>query len=314
MMNDLAYISGLRGMDSTGVYQFKFYQNKVQNELLVKEANDIGYFQWKHKWTKEGNRKILNDTACIAVLAHVRAATRGSINLENTHPFEFPNMVAMHNGTLVSKKYQSNEKTDSEMLFADMSERGIHAVLSELDEKDAYAIVIADRQTGQLFFSRNKERTLYFAQHASRDVLFWASEEWMLRGIFKRHGQEILDNKIIFLHPDTIVKVDPKDISCKNEKFWTTETVERPQKVVTYAHKGKSVAPFQKKGQGKTSEGRSDVKGKNKIPVFHCAQCQCPTSLVDYYRSKTYRASVYICDDCNSTPWTVNNKEAETLL
>lgn len=213
ILKDLGTVSMLRGTDGAGVYQVRSRSSKHYNL-------EEGFRTWGN-WQdlideverKKSNR-ILNNVGVDVIMCHVRAATKGVISENNSHPFAFPNLVGAHNGTLKDKKYNEHPtKTDSEIMFRDINERGMETVLTELDKDSAFAVSVFDRQHQVLRFARNELRPLAFAFLEARGVMYWASEKEMLRYVLTRANE---DATYFNLRPNKLVSIDPNLITKKN--------------------------------------------------------------------------------------------------
>lgn len=225
ILADIALVSQLRGLDATGIFQVSGHQ--MDKYRLVKSPDDWNYFYWYHQAHEKGCKEILSDINARVVLGHVRHATRGAKNNTNCHPFEFPNLAGAHNGTLVSKEYQHESKTDSELLYKNISEKGPQDTLSELYDDDAYALTWFDKDQKKLFLTRNTGRTLYITVLKSRGVLYWASEGWMLDVILARHGEKHIgndiENKSVITAEFCLLSVNPNQIRANQPFMWTRE-------------------------------------------------------------------------------------------
>lgn len=213
VIRDLGIISEMGGTDGAGIYQVKSHKYSAHTpdyELMYKS-----WSTWSQVVTNEIDRKeyrdLLNNTFVDVVIGHVRASTKGGICDDNSHPFVFPNLVGVHNGTLKDQKYLGDkEKTDSELMFKDISTRGVEAVLTELDRDSAFAIVMYNKIDRKVYFARNELRPLSFAFIEDRAVMYWASEPSMLKFVLDRYGQTY---KVFNLKVNTVVKVYADNIS-----------------------------------------------------------------------------------------------------
>lgn len=205
-IKDLAYVNGLRGRDGSGIMQG--VGNKWKQDYKVcKTWHEISYLLWFNEWSSKGDRTFLNNYKDNFFAVHSRWATVGANSDSNSHPFEFSNLVGMHNGTLEDAKYWSQNQTDSELMFEEMNQRGIIPVLKDLDKKSAYAIVVFDRNTGELVFARNEKRPLWFAYNKERAVAYWASEYEMLELCAARNHMKLSD--VVYLRPGHVYRVYP---------------------------------------------------------------------------------------------------------
>lgn len=102
IIRDLGFISEMGGTDGAGIYQIKSHKystHAADYELMYKS-----WSTWSqvvaHETDTPKYRDLLNNTFVDVVIGHVRASTKGVISDDNAHPFVFPNLVGVHNGTL----------------------------------------------------------------------------------------------------------------------------------------------------------------------------------------------------------------------
>jgi hypothetical protein len=121
----------LRGADSTGII-------RVKNEFDV-HVNHTTMGGRKYVHTKPYDDFMSGDSW--AFIGHNRAATAGSVKLENAHPFTFGDVTMVHNGTLTSKGttmpgYDAKLEVDSMQIARALSEVGSDSKeVAELFEK-----------------------------------------------------------------------------------------------------------------------------------------------------------------------------------
>lgn len=144
-----------RGKDSVGFYN---EDNKIpfENRLYKKMGRASSELIPNHRW-KETN----------LFLGHVRAATKGIVNIENCHPFLFDNIIGCHNGTLnnwgiLKKEYNLSEKVDmdSKVFFEYLNTYDDYKILEEFDGA-ANVLWVDKRQPKKLFVFKHSERTLF---------------------------------------------------------------------------------------------------------------------------------------------------------
>lgn len=217
----LSYISGLRGLHSTGICQGNKYYRGDLRYMIEKGTFNVGEFFDYHASHPEGNRNVANDSTDNFFLMHMRQATRGTITPDNAHPFDLDNIVGMHNGTLQEAKYQSEEQTDSELLFADIDTNGIVPVLRDLALGSAYALVMMDKRTGQLNIIRNNKRTLFYCHHRQRNVMYYASEAMFLDFMIRRHSLDV--GPIKAFEPEVLYSISPDDVRMGDRTQWVQE-------------------------------------------------------------------------------------------
>lgn len=221
LFQELMYLSAFRGKDSTGVAAIKTRDKYIK---IVKDAVAPADFLTAYG----GEKGFLNDTYYDIMMGHSRWATKGVVNRQNAHPFQTSKYVGAHNGTLVERRFLdlTGKKTDSELMFEEMNERGIVETLSSLSPASAWAVSIFDRVTGKLWLGRNAKRGLYVAFLRNADVMFWSSELTMLHFVENRdrdYGWYHFD--CYKLTPGVLYEIDVAKIKNKCHNPWIAHTI-----------------------------------------------------------------------------------------
>lgn len=178
VFRQLLIVDSLRGQDSTG-----FVTAKGKDTSVFKIAGDP-YFAMEHK----GFDRTLNKATNL-LIGHNRYATVGKVTGLNAHPFDFPDVVGVHNGTLTNKyklKDAHNFDVDSEALYHNINERGVDTTIPEVT--GAWSLAWYNKKTKQLNLLRNKERPMYTCLSEDGKTLYGASEYGMLAWILHRNG------------------------------------------------------------------------------------------------------------------------------
>src|SRR6185369_10473670 len=128
----LLQASIVRGQDATGIFQGNFGYKKPTWLIEKKLLNPIQFFNWVAG--ASGNKEILRSTLNNIYIGHARWSTKGDEIITNAHPFRVGDIVGVHNGTLVESRYQDKVLSDSYLAYRDIAQRGIKAVVSELDD------------------------------------------------------------------------------------------------------------------------------------------------------------------------------------
>ena len=184
---DFLTVAQLRGRDSTGVFA-------VSPDGLASSVKNVGTPEWlvEHKVydTHVGKGQSM------VMAGHCRAKTYGEVSVKNAHPFDFPGLVGMHNGTLrnhhTMEKYRDYD-TDSETLLWNVNEYGPEETFSKLHADGAWACVWWDKKEDTLNFLRNKERSLWFTWTKDSKVMLWASEIWMFGAVYRNPAISLWD-------------------------------------------------------------------------------------------------------------------------
>lgn len=190
----LLRMSAERGPDSTGVFYVHDPEHHHENgkktismpAFYEKEALSSFQFIEKRKNTYPNTFSVMKSRI---IAGHCRSATIGKVSDENAHPFAFNNLVGMHNGTIqfTSDLEHMNEyETDSEALFRNLNDHGLQETIDRIGFRGAYSLVWFDKRQLTLNFFRNDQRPLFLMYTNNGNVLWWASEPWMLNGLAER--------------------------------------------------------------------------------------------------------------------------------
>jgi glucosamine 6-phosphate synthetase-like amidotransferase/phosphosugar isomerase protein len=239
VFKDLLYVASLRGEDSTGVMianthkpkgsvSYAIEKEKVPSPEFIKKHSDKGGF-------------LSSPGIANLFMGHARWATIGDKTLGNAHPFDTPKLVGMHNGTLDGNwdyMYDRSGKTDSELMFEDMSSKGILAILQTMSKHSAYAVTIYDKKSRKLFIARNNQRGLYVGFNKVAGVMYWSSEFYMLHMAADRHNVKI---ESFYTKPDLLYEIDIDQIKRGNTAPWVTTPIVYETKKLTISSKYEGV-------------------------------------------------------------------------
>lgn len=221
----LLILDTVRGEDSTGIAGVS-----VNGDVIVSKAVGTPYDLFPLKLTE---RIFMAQNRLL--IGHNRYATQGGVTKKNAHPFEFDNVVGVHNGTLKARYglKHNNYAVDSEQLYANIDEDGEKVVIPKVE--GAYALVWYDKENEQLKVIRNKERPLHYAFSACGKKVFFASEAWMLGVALNRNNykhrpiQEIQEDQLYTFD----VGVNSNFNNFKGVTFEKEELKQAPPKPVT---------------------------------------------------------------------------------
>lgn len=229
---NLLFLDTLRGRDSTGVAVIS-----DDNKLTLAKKTGVPHRLWEanpNLFTADGVYK----TQGKVFIGHNRAATKGSINDDNAHPFHYNTVVGAHNGTLrgVHRLEDGNKfDVDSQAIFNSLDKYDVLSVIPDIH--GAYALTWYDFQSKTVNVIRNDERPLFWTRREDGDVIYWASESWMLSVALNKANVKF--GKIEEFKKDTLYSFDVEDVSYSNFRkhdWLTTEGVEG-YKPPVYVHK-----------------------------------------------------------------------------
>lgn len=172
LLKKLLVLDYFRGPDSTGLASIR----KNGDVKIAKMASHpLDLFDTKRF------SSALGGFQSIVLLGHNRLATKGVVNNENAHPYQYGHIVGAHNGTLDKASWEAlqvlaGEETnvDSQAVFAAIAKVGIEETIKHMT--GAWALVWVDLEEGTLNFLRNKERPFWYCYDKSYDRIMYASE------------------------------------------------------------------------------------------------------------------------------------------
>lgn len=203
----LLILDSLRGTDSTGA---AIVNRGTNNDPTVVKAVGNPYELIDTKRFDNALKGVHR-----VMIGHNRYATQGKVNTRNVHPFEFDNVVGVHNGTVYNKFVLdgANEyDVDSQAIYSHINKHGVESAIANLN--GAWALVWWQKDTSTLHMIRNKERPLYLCESKDGKQNFFASEAWMLTVALSR--AEISHTTPYALREDTLV-------SCKIKPYGEVE-------------------------------------------------------------------------------------------
>lgn len=205
-VNPSSLFCGIIGM--SGPSKSKFDINKLKTlfyiNSLERGKDSVGYYTPKNGLKKIGeeykdhikkSNNILDDiTPDNVFIGHVRAATVGSKTIANAHPWEYENIVGLHNGTLrnfiytessIGKIYgftHTDYNVDSEILlkaldkdFNDLENNGLPALEHY---EGAAALLMYNKNRDTIFACHDTERPLFYGYHGK--IMYISSIEHTL--------------------------------------------------------------------------------------------------------------------------------------
>ena len=124
-------------------------------------------------------------------MGHIRAATAGSVNIDNAHPFKFGAVTLVHNGTLYKQgasipTYDQSLDVDSMQIALALSKYPVDKAAEVLSHIDgAFALVWYDERDKSVNMVRNSDRPLHFAFNTNKTIMWFMSDGGHLHAINK---------------------------------------------------------------------------------------------------------------------------------
>jgi predicted glutamine amidotransferase len=157
MLEDMMYLTALRGKDSTGIALIGDPKGKPRT---FKTVGGPDFLINADAYSKI--REFMEQKA-IAAFGHGRFATVGSVTAKNAHPFTHEHITLVHNGTISFgvDEYMKKVGTDNDShgLCVSIAEQGLVNALKEV--VGAYAIIAHDALQKKVFVVTNGERPLH---------------------------------------------------------------------------------------------------------------------------------------------------------
>lgn len=202
-----------RGPHSTGVFTVKC-DNSVEFDKRVGTPWEF----YKESDTFRGGN--FNGTLK-ALVGHNRFATIGDVTQDNAHPFDFDNIIGVHNGTI---RHMGSElwleenggkfAVDSQMLYAAIEKKGLRDTITNIT--GAWSCVWWDKVALRLNFFRNADRPMWYTMNKSERNIFFASEPWMLAVALELNKvpfdtiSETTPNLHFYVNMDSVAPSQPK--------------------------------------------------------------------------------------------------------
>lgn len=252
------FVDQLRGKDSTGLYV-------RPKKKFVTDDNYPTATYYKRALPASDFLRMAPVTAMLAkaddarvVIGHNRKATQGAKDDDNNaHPFDYPGITMVHNGTLITRRGLKEFHTvDSQSIachIASIEPDEYTKMLSELD--GAFALVWDNRDEEKVYISRNSERPLWGAYGWDKQTLLFASEPWMIDQLMNRAGAldklDTTKDKQLAMFPfsiDTLYAVDYSggEVKMTAKQYTPIPSPPKPTPVTTTYSTGGSSWPHNK--------------------------------------------------------------------
>lgn len=206
-LTELLMVDSLRGWESTGLACIVAGKEREEPQVYKRAVCGYDFVQLK----KAGS--ILSNIDDYSILiGHNRAATRGSVNDANAHPFQYDHITLVHNGTIHNYntlQVDPGVPVDSAHVAMSMAMYGVKETLEKII--GGFVLVWHDSRDGTLNIARNDSKPLVWGFEKQSNTMYFGSELETLWAIMAR--KEIkLDGKFkvpaAYLH----YKFDTKDL------------------------------------------------------------------------------------------------------
>ena len=185
IFQEMLQLDVLRGSHSTGVAFLP--ENVAQNPLIIKGP------VYPQELLEDNQTKAAFRGRITALMGHNRFATKGDINVANSHPFKHGNIIGAHNGTVWNtRRFPKHDfGTDSECIVHSINEIGIKETWKLVDGAAALTFWnLADRS---LNIITDSKRAIYYAYNEDHTGLYYASEAWMFAIPCARHDVKLAE-------------------------------------------------------------------------------------------------------------------------
>lgn len=288
----------MRGIDSTGVAVIP----RMGEVKVVKELGNA----YNLLDTKAYDKAMLGMHR--AIIGHNRFATQGIVSKRNAHPFDFDDLVGVHNGTLKNKYNLIDSKdfdVDSENLYHHINQKGLRDAMNIV--KGAWALVWWDKLEESINFLRNEERPLYLTRSVSGETLFWASELWMLQAACSR--EDIKIEQPVILQKDMHHSICIDNMGKMSKVVVTPMEAKEPPEVTAFPFNKKGTYCDNHKHNVLTLPNKDSSKNKGVVPettfqVKHLKvgyeNSKNASLEVKGYGTDSFGATYYICEDVDN--------------
>lgn len=205
IFQEMLIADALRGTDGTGA--FIVDDSGVCRNLKIGSVpyDLLNAPEWK-RFDDPYPTYNANNPKDLFLVGHNRAASVGSVTTKNAHPFVHGSVTMVHNGTL--REYSklprmSTFDVDSEALCHGISKLGIREAIQ--NSYGAWAIVSYDEDTRQIQLVRNSQRPLAMAIDGQDNIVYFASEPYMLKWILVRNSADRAASNIAMIKEDTLL-------------------------------------------------------------------------------------------------------------
>jgi glutamine---fructose-6-phosphate transaminase (isomerizing) len=230
-LKQLAFLSESRGKDSSGLCSFNQIENRID---IIKGPIPIKKLLKTQELKNNLFSAFSNGTSAKYAFGHARLVTNGTqLNDSNNQPVIKDGVIGVHNGIVVNvdelwekhTNIKRENEIDTEVLLAlvrseiDINKSVEEAVKSSVEKVIGTVSVALVLDNLNKFVLCTNNGSLYMI-HNNRDILFFASESFMLKEFEKKANlSQIGEYKFEQIASNYLSMVDLENFSVKNVSF-----------------------------------------------------------------------------------------------
>ncbi|MCK5020996.1 MAG: hypothetical protein KAS32_28550 [Candidatus Peribacteraceae bacterium] len=228
MFGEMLFADTFRGLDSTGVAVIN-HTGKRRKKVFKRALAAPDFLALR------SYKKLISSAVPKIMIGHNRAATKGAVDDDTAHPFQYGNITLVHNGTLtfthtLDEFTSAGFSVDSDWIAYAINKWGVEKAISQM--QGSFSLVWYDSRDHSLNMLRNDQRPMHFAFLRDEETVMFGSEAGLIDWIAARNKEELDDNgKIYSTTPGYWIKFTDK---CR--KFTAKEVQLYKPPVYSYPH------------------------------------------------------------------------------
>lgn len=204
------FVDSLRGQDSTGIARLP--RSKGASPEVYKRALAGPDFLQR----KDVSRIMDPFSNSFGYLGHNRSITRGMVDDDSAHPFQYNHITLVHNGTVFNSDKLTTAKCGADS-NVDSAQVAWSFSVCEPDDllplmTGGFSLVWWDSRDQTLHFARNSERPMYWLIEPNSQMLYFGSELKMLTWLLDRNDIKVKPQATFTAPGVHYVFKDPKNV------------------------------------------------------------------------------------------------------